>query len=222
MEGQPRIEAVVFDLDGIVFNTENVFHASGEELLRRRGLEMPEDLHRNMMGRRAVEAYPMLVERMGLDEPVDRIIEETREIFFGLLDAHLAPMPGLFELLDAIEDRGLPKGIATSSGRAYLEDMLGRFELTSRFRMLLSAEDVGRGKPHPEIYEKAAERMGVEPSRMLVLEDSENGTRAAAAAGAFIVSVPHQHSRYMDFSTARHVADGLGDPLILRLLNGTV
>ncbi len=217
-ESQRRIEAVVFDLDGLVFNTEHVFHAAGEELLRRRGMEMPEDLHRTMMGRRAEEAYPILVERMGLSDTVEEIVLETRSIFFDLLDDVLQPMPGLFELLDLVESRGLPKAIATSSRRAYLEDLLGRYELTERFSLLLSSEDVTQGKPNPEIYLKAAERLGVSASRMLVFEDSENGSRAAAAAGAVTVSVPHEHSRTMDFSMATHVVEGLGDPVIRRLL----
>jgi beta-phosphoglucomutase-like phosphatase (HAD superfamily) len=84
--------------------------------------------------------------------------------------------------------------------------------------MFLTAEDVSRGKPHPEIYQRAAERLGVAPAEMLVLEDSEAGTRAAAAAGAHIISVPHRHSRHHDFSVARGVAASLVDPVILSLL----
>lgn len=75
------------------------------------------------------------------------------------------------------------------------------------------------GKPNPEIYLKAAEHLGVRPENMLVLEDSETGTRAAAAAGAFIVSVPHEHTEGHDFSQSKYVASGLNDPFILRILS---
>jgi beta-phosphoglucomutase-like phosphatase (HAD superfamily) len=84
----------------------------------------------------------------------------------------------------------------------------------------LTAEDVTQGKPHPEIYLTAASRIGVKPGEMLVLEDSEMGTRSAAAAGAVAVSVPHEHSRNHNFSSAYLIAEGLHDPRILRLIAG--
>jgi len=213
------IRAVVFDLDGLMFNTEDVFHVAGDAFMRRRGLEMTDRVRDGMIGRRGPEALRHLVETTGLREPVEAIGAELREIFMDLLDAHLRPMPALFELLAHIEERKLPKGVATSSSRRYMENILGRYQLLPRFAMTLTAEDVVRGKPEPDIYLKAAETLGVSTSEMLVLEDSEAGTRAAAAAGAVIVSVPHRHTARHDFSTARHVASSLGDPLIFRLLN---
>ena len=213
------VKAVVFDLDGLMFNTEDVFYVAGDEFMRRRGLEMTDRVRDGMIGRRGPEALRHLVETTGLREPVEAIGAELRAIFMDLLDAHLAPMPALFELLAHIEERKLPKGVATSSSRRYMENILSRYQLLPRFAMTLTAEDVVRGKPEPDIYLKAAETLGVSTSEMLVLEDSEAGTRAAAAAGAVIVSVPHRHTARHDFSTARHVASSLGDPLIYRLLN---
>lgn len=212
------IQAVVFDLDGLMFNTEDVFDLSGSELLRRRGLTMTDRIRDAMLGRRADEAFRNLLDLTGLDEPIEVLQKEAMQIFFGLLDQHLQPMPGLFDLLNELERRPLPKGVATSSPRFYLEDLLGRFDLLPRFPTTLTAEDVTRGKPAPEIYLKAAERLGVPPAEMLVLEDSEAGTRAAAAAGAVTVSVPHRHTAQHDFSAASHIAQSLADPLIYQLL----
>ena len=115
---------------------------------------------------------------------------------------------------------GLPKGVATSSPRDYLEDVFGRFDLLRRFPIVLTAESVTHGKPHPEIYLKAAENLGVPPEQMLVLEDTQTGTRAGAAAGAFVVSVPHEHTSTHDFSLAKYVATGLDDPFVIRLVQG--
>jgi HAD superfamily hydrolase (TIGR01509 family) len=213
------IKAVVFDFDGLMFNTEEIFNLSGKELLRRRGKEMTPAVLSMMMGRRADEAFPMMIEALGLTEEPAVLRAEERKIFHDLLWKHVAPMPGLFELLAHIESRGLPKGVATSSRRAYIESLLGHFQLMDRFQVTLTAEDVTQGKPHPEIYLTAAARIGVRPAQMLVLEDSEMGTRAAAAAGAIAISVPHEHSRRHDFSTAHLVAEGLHDPRILRLLS---
>lgn len=212
------IRAVVFDLDGLMVNTEEVFHMTGHELLRRRGKVATQALFNQMMGRRAREAFAAMIEMMELSDSIDELQAESESIFDGYLESHLCTMPGLFELLGWIEQRGLPKGVATSSDREYLHRMLGAFDLTDRFPMKLTAEDVTHGKPNPEIYLKAAERIGVQPHEMLVLEDSQAGTRAAAEAGAHIISVPHQHSRHHDFSPAKHVATSLIDPEIRRLI----
>jgi HAD superfamily hydrolase (TIGR01509 family) len=216
----PAVRAVVFDLDGLMFNTEDLFNITGHEVLRRRGLLLTDELLSRMMGRRAHEAFAAMVEMHGLQESVEELITESWGIFSALLSAQLAPMPGLFELLEHIEQRELPKGVATSSPRAYLEDILSRFDLLPRFHTTLTAEDVTHGKPHPEIYLAAAERLGVHPHEMMVLEDSEAGTRAASAAGAIAVSVPNRHSRPHDFSAATHIVERLDDPLVLRLLGG--
>lgn len=212
------IRAVVFDLDGLMFNTEDIFNRTGTELLRRRGKAATPEVFHAMMGRRAREAFQAMIDLMDLSDSIDQLSAESGQIFDELLETHLAPMPGLFDLLDLIESQDLPKGVATSSDRDYLTRVLGRFELLPRFQHMLTAEDVQLGKPHPEIYLTAAKRLGVAPSEMLVLEDSENGTRAAAAAGAHIISVPHDHSRHHDFSVAKGIARSLADPLIADLI----
>ncbi len=214
------IKAVVFDFDGLMFNTEEIFNRSGRELLRRRGREMTPELLSLMMGRRSDEAFPLMIAALGLTESPADLRAEERAIFQDLLWKHVAPMPGLFELLSHLDERSVPKGVATSSRRPYIESVLRKFELVERFDLLLTSEDVVEGKPHPEIYLKAAGRLGVEPGEMLVLEDSENGIRSAAAAGAVAVSIPHEHSRYHDFTAATFIAERLDDPKILRLLPG--
>lgn len=213
------IRAVVFDLDGLMFNTEDIFNEVGRLVLKRRGKEMTRELLQQMMGRRAPEALQRMIDFHSLTgDTVNGLIDETRVLFTEMAVDRLAPMPGLFALLKQIETRGLAKGVATSSGRRYLEEILNRFELLDRFAMTLAAEDVTHGKPHPEIYLRAAEQLGVAPREMLVLEDSHAGTTAAVSAGAHAVSVPNDHSRAQDFSHASYVADRLDDAYVLQLL----
>lgn len=212
------IRAVVFDLDGLMFNTEDIFNEVGHTVCRRRNCEMTGELLQKMMGRRAPEAIAAMIEHHGFSDTVQELIDETRALFFELAGDRLAPMPGLFELLSHIENRGLPKAVATSSGRKYLEEILRRFDLLERFHLTLTAEDVTHGKPHPEIYLTAAERLGVAPAEMLVLEDSHAGSTAGARAGAVVISVPTEHSRYQDFSHASAIASRLDDPCVLQLL----
>ena len=112
------LRAVTFDLDGLMFNTEEVFHLAGDELLKRRGHRMTRDLLSRMMGRRAQESFAMLVAELELLETVEVLLAESEMIFEAMLETQLAPMPGLFELLDELEARNLPKAVATSDRKS--------------------------------------------------------------------------------------------------------
>ncbi|HWB08755.1 MAG TPA: HAD family phosphatase [Pirellulales bacterium] len=210
--------AAVFDLDGLLFNTEELYQQVGSELLRRRGHEFGAELLHAMMGRPARVSLQMMIDYHALEDTVETLAEETAEIFPAILDERLAFMAGAPELLAALEEAGVPKAVATSSGRRFTRDVLGRFELEPRFEFLLTAEDVVEGKPHPEIYLKAAARFGVQPAKIVVFEDSQNGCRAAVAAGARAIAVPGGHSRSHDFTGAALVAETLADRRIYELL----
>jgi HAD superfamily hydrolase (TIGR01509 family) len=215
------MRAVVFDMDGLMFNTEDVYTAVGTELLRRRGLVFTAELKNAMMGQRPQPSFEAMICRCRLTETWEQLAAESDQLFLSLLDARLAPMPGLYELLDALERAGLPKAIATSSNRALVNACLAPFGFQKRFQFILTAEDIVHGKPHPEIYLTVARRFGVAPADMMVLEDSQNGCLAGAAAGAFTVAVPGEHSREHDFSSASLVADSLADPRVFEALRLT-
>lgn len=218
MPNQPAIKAVVFDLDGLMFNTETLYQQVGGELMRRRGKTFGPDLLDQIMGRRTHVALQMMIDWHKLPDTVETLSLESAQIFSAILDTQLERMPGLEVLLESLESAGIPKAIATSSVRPFTLRVLGQFNLAPRFEFILTAEDVTEGKPHPEIYQKAAVRLNVEPRQMMVLEDSFNGCRAAIAAGAFTVAVPGGHSRSHDFSGAHLVADSLADPRIYAAL----
>ncbi len=210
--------AVVFDMDGLMFNTEDIYTLVGRELLRRRGREFTDELKDEMMGRPPKAAFEVMIRRQDLDDTWEELAGESNRIFLSLLGEHLAVTSGLLELLDALEAARIPKAIATSSWRELLDACLSPFDLARRFRFTLTAEDITHGKPHPEIYLMAAERFGVRPAETFVLEDSQNGCRAAVAAGAFAVAVPGKHSREHDFSTASLIIDGLADQRLYEAL----
>jgi len=132
-------------------------------------------------------------------------------LFAEILDDRLALMPGAAELLGALESARVPKAIATGSGRRFTRDVLGKFHLEPRFEFILTGEDVVHGKPDPEIYRLAAAKFGLGPGQMMVLEDSQNGCRAAVTTGAFAVAVPSSPSSQHDFSGAALVVDSLAD-----------
>ncbi|MDP7014235.1 MAG: HAD-IA family hydrolase [Pirellulaceae bacterium] len=212
------LRAVCFDLDGLLFNTEELYELVGSQLLARRGHELTPALLDKMMGRPGAVALQVMIDTHQLDATVAELQRETDELFPAILAERLRPMPGAVELLDLLEQRRLPTAIATSSRRAYAERVLGQFDWVDRFDFLLTSEDVVRGKPAPDVYQLAATSFGVEPDCMMVLEDSQTGCQAAVAAGAFAVAVPGSHNRERDYNGARFVAESLSDPQITAAL----
>jgi HAD superfamily hydrolase (TIGR01509 family) len=213
-----RLAAVVFDLDGLMFNTEALYQQVGTELLARRGKRFEAELLDRMMGRPNAVALQIMIDWHGLSDTVPLLADESEQIFAGILDQQLECMPGLLALLTALERAGIPKAIATSSGPRFVQNVLGRFDFAPRFKFILTSEDVVEGKPQPEIYLTAAVRFGLPPRQVMVLEDSENGCRAAVAAGAFTVAVPSGHSQRHDFTGSQFVAETLADPRIYAAL----
>lgn len=210
-------QAAVFDLDGLMFNTESLYRRVGGELLARRNKTYDEVLFTAMIGRPPKVALQIMINWHSLDATVEQLLEESAVAFRPILDAHLAPMPGLIDLLEFLESRRIPKAIATSSPHGFVEYALSRFALEPRFDFSLTAEDVVEGKPHPEIYQRACQRLGRAPQEVVVFEDSEAGCRAAVAAGTRAVAVPGEHSQGHDFTGAIMVAEGLGDERIRKL-----
>lgn len=210
--------SVTFDLDGLLVNTEELYQDVGTELLRRRGRPFEPELLDRMMGRPQQVSLRIMIDWHGLDDTVEGLAAETGEIFRSLLDTRLEPMPGAVALLDSLDRAAIPYGVATSSGPDFAGDVLGRVGLLPRMRFVLTCDDVREGKPHPEIYLAAAGRHGVTPGRMLVLEDSQAGCRAAVAAGAVAVAVPGGHSRRHDFTGAAFIAGSLADERIYAAL----
>ncbi len=218
MPSDPRPRAVVFDLDGLMFNTEELYQGVGAEILRRRGKPFEAELLDAMMGCPARVALQRMIDWHQLDDTVAQLASETDELFASVLDDRLDVMPGLLDLLAELEAGGMPKAIATSSGPAFVQIVLAKFDLAPRFEFVLTCDDVVYGKPHPEIYQQAAARFRLQAHEMLVLEDSHNGCRAAIAAGAVTVAVPGGHSLRHDFAGATLVAKSLADPRLFELL----
>ncbi len=213
------IRAVVFDLDGLMFDTEALFFRVSSDMLTARGKTFTPEIMTAMIGRRSVDAGHALKTMTGLDEPVDVLLAEVRERFFAELDTAVHPAPGLFTLLDRLRQNHLPLAVATSSRRAYAERLLNRHRLLDRFKFVLGSEDVTRGKPDPEIYTRAIERLDVPAESVLVLEDSPAGVAAGVEAGALVVGVPHEHSPAAGLDAANMLVTRLDDPAILNLLD---
>ena len=218
MTDSPRLAAVVFDLDGLIVNSEDVYEQANMEVLRRRGKQYDAELRVQMMGRPTAESLRRMIDWHALEDTVELLDAERSLLRDKLLETSLEPMPGFVELLEGLEAAGLPMAIATSSHRSYAANVLGRLGWHNRFAFVLTAEDVVHGKPAPDVYQLAAARLELKPPETMVLEDSENGCRAGIAAGAFTVAVPNRHTCEHDFAGVAFVADTLADPRIRQAL----
>ena len=217
-ESPVALRAVVFDLDGIIANTEDLYFQAGETVLGRRGKTYDADLRERIMGRPVVDSIRIMIDSHSLDDHPEALMRECADVLKDLIATSLAPMPGVVELLDDLQAADMPVAVATSATAEYADNVLTRLNLKQRFRFILTAEDIRRGKPDPEIYLLAANHLGLPPAQTMVLEDSANGCRAAVAAGAFTVAVPNRHTRDHNFSGARFVADTLADQRIRQSL----
>jgi HAD superfamily hydrolase (TIGR01509 family) len=202
--------AVVFDLDGTLIDTEGAFAEAARRLLADRGMTLEPEFMASIMGVPGRDALPRFRDRYRLTDSLDVIADAYKRHFIEVLrgiDALL--MPGARELLDRLEECGVPRAIATSSGREYVEYVFAPLGLLGHFAFVLTADDVRQGKPAPEVYETAAARFGLAPADLVVLEDSLNGVRAAKAAGARVVMVPHAHTPAADRTEADAVVPSL-------------
>lgn len=187
----PRcVEAVVFDMDGLLLDTEIVYRAAMIEAGQVFGIGFTGEIYAAMVGKTTPECGVMLRELFGETFPVQSYFERVWADVEDLLEAETRLKAGVIEILDFLDDRGLPRGIATSNGKPAVERYLGRFNLLPRFNAVVAHHDVTRHKPHPDPYLEAARRIGVDPLACLALEDSHPGVRAAHAAGMMTVMVP--------------------------------
>lgn len=214
MTNSPRLSAVVFDLDGLIVNSEDVYEQADAEVLRRRGKTYDPELRAQMMGRPTAESLRRMIEWHALEDSIEQLDAERTALRDKLLETSLEPMPGLVDLVADLEATGLPRAIATSGTRDYAREVLGRLDIHAKFAFVLTAEDIVHGKPAPDVYLLAAEKLGLAPAAVMVLEDSENGCRAGVAAGAFTVAVPNRHTSAHDFDGVAFVAETLADPRI--------
>ena len=185
-----RVEAVVFDMDGLLVDSESVFRDSMMEVSRQRGCELPLEVFLRMVGAPREQNRLVASDHFGASFEYDAWIEAVSAHAHAQLEVGVALKVGVVELLDYLESIPLPLGVATSSSRATVDRQLGVAGLLPRFQTIVANGDYPRGKPFPDPFLIAAARLGVEPSACLALEDSHNGVRAAHAAGMMTVMVP--------------------------------
>ena len=212
------IRAIAFDMDGLLASSEDVYEQVGVECLKLRGKTFDDDLRQKMMGLPGPVALQTMIDHHGLDDTVAGLITETEKMFWDIAADGLRAMPGVTELFDRLDGTNLQRCVVTSGFRSYADRILTIIGVRDRLEFVITADDITLGKPHPEPYLQAADRLGVEPAEMLVLEDSSNGCKAGVAAGAFTIAVPNVHTAGHEFAGVAFVAQTLTDPRIAEVL----
>ena len=211
MPGGPEIVAVVFDMDGVLVDTEHLWDEVREELTGEWGGRYTPEAQEAMMGMSSHEWSRYLHETVGLRESPETINAEVVRRMLARYEIELPVVPGAGEAVRRLADDGYRLAVASSSNRELIDAVLRRLELAALFEATVSSEEVGRGKPAPDVYLEAARRLDVPASRCAAVEDSASGIRAAHAAGMRVLAYPNRH--YPPSAEALALADRVLDRL---------
>lgn len=213
------MQALIFDFDGLILDTETTDYESWRRVYAEYGVELPRDAWVDTIGTdgKAFDPVERLCELTGRSLSEAEVRGRQRPLRDSLVRA-LEPLPGVEDWLVAARARGMRIAIASSSPRAWVEGHLAHIDLLQHFEALVTREQVARAKPHPDLYQRAVELFGLAPEAALALEDSPNGLAAARAAGLRSVAVPGPMTRHLDFDDADLVLDSLATQSLEQVL----
>lgn len=190
LTAQPTIRAVIFDMDGLMLDTERLAQQAWQRAGAELGYALPDELYLQAVGRTAAATEALLRNGFGADFPFPAIYARKQEYYHAALENALPTKPGLFELLALLATLGVPKAVATSTARPLALRKLTTAGLLAHFTIIVCGDEIAHGKPAPDIFLAAAEKLAIAPAHCLVLEDSPAGIQAAHAAGMIPVHVP--------------------------------
>lgn len=212
MNKQPK--AIIFDMDGLMIDTERLYFETEREMVADYGKTVDEKTLTKtlwkMMGRSPLDAVTIIINELDLPAEPAEFLKRRDIIMESKMENDLLPMKGLFEILDEFQGR-LKLAIATGAMKNFLDFTVDKLNIRERFDVLQTSDEITNGKPHPEIYITTARKLGIAPEFCVVLEDSSNGTLAGKDAGCYSIAVPSEYTQGQDFSFADYVAEDLLD-----------
>lgn len=199
------VKALIFDMDGLLVDSEPLARNAMEAFLAGHGLQLRQEIQRQLLGRRLPEAVAIVKDGYGLPQPVEVLTAEYAAMRLDAIRGNLVTMPGVEALFAFGKAHHLPMALATSAMREHANVSLAEANLAGRFDAEVTGDEVHRGKPAPDLFLLAAERLGVDPAACVVFEDAPNGIAAARAAGMRAAAVPNDQNRQHPFTVAPDV-----------------
>jgi HAD superfamily hydrolase (TIGR01509 family) len=203
--------AIVLDMDGLMVDSEPLARRAWDRVLAEYGYILDDAIYRSIIGHKTNESAAILIKAYDLSLEPEEFAHKKKKELAEIRTGGVPAMPGLFELHVQIANRNLPWGVATSSPRSDAEQTLEQLGLAASCQSITGGDEVGRGKPAPDTYLLAAERLGIPARRCLAVEDSGPGCQAALAAGMMVAAVPNADTRAADFSAVDYVFPSLHD-----------
>jgi beta-phosphoglucomutase family hydrolase len=205
------IQAVIFDMDGVLVDSEPLHYEAEKKALSRYGLTFNREIHRKYIGYSNERTFwKDLIKEFGVSLNIETLMMEKKEYFHNHLHKIRLIQPA-YMLLTQLKKTGVSLALASSSSYALINTFLSQFSLEDFFSVVQSGDDVRHGKPYPDIFLDTAKKMGVKPRNCVVIEDSLNGVKAGHAAGMIVVAVPNEYTKMLDFSLADHVIESLDE-----------
>lgn len=201
------VKAVLFDMDGVIVDSEPLHHKAYHLMFEEVGIEVPSELYASFTGQATLEICKVLCQHFKLEQSPEELVAIKRRHFKILFDedADFDLIPGVLALIQDYYKNGLTLILASSASMENINRIFNRFALDPYFKAKLSGADLVASKPHPEIFIKAAEAAGVNPALCVVIEDSQNGIAAAKAAAIFAIAFDSPHSKDQDYTQADYV-----------------
>ena len=208
--GSFQAHAVIFDLDGVLVDSEPRYAIALNRVVVKEGAEpLTEDESRSLIGTTVEDTWNAIKEMRSLTKPFEYYLGIYSQTLIEIFREGLELQPGAMDVVRAVRDRGLPLGLATSSRRAWVDVQLEVVGVNNMFDAVVTGDEVQNGKPSPEIYLSAAHLLSVPPAECLAIEDSPSGVAAAAGAGMYTVAVRTESTAGLDISSADVVLDSL-------------
>ncbi|WP_294180786.1 HAD family phosphatase [uncultured Clostridium sp.] len=204
-----NIEAVIFDMDGVIIDSEPLHRKLDDVLLSQYGIKVSKEEQLGFIGVTSCCKWERIKRKYNLSVPVEELIKKDRKLYLDSLkkDKNIEPIKGVDKFIKFFYERNLKLAIASSSPRNVIEIVIGKFELEKYFYKIISGDDVKNSKPSPDIFLKAAELLKVKPSRCMVVEDSKNGVEASKNAGMYCTAFRNLNSGNQELTKADLIVD---------------
>jgi beta-phosphoglucomutase len=203
------LKAVIFDMDGVIVDTEPLHHKAYFQMFESVGIDVSEELYQSFTGQSTINVCKRLKDHFNLTQPANELKDIKQTNFKNIFkhDNELQLIEGVYDLIKNYHDNGLALILASSASHNTINNVFTRFELDQYFKAKISGSDFEKSKPDPAIFNKAAELTGFEKENCIVIEDSTNGIQAAHAANIYCVGFRSPNSKNQDYSLANKVID---------------